>query len=85
MAGDALPVPNYIETMPLAKVALAVVAFAKLAFASVAFGDAFAMRMAETILALSTVEAAFALEALVEVDLRVAVELMRDFFETAMR
>jgi hypothetical protein len=84
MASYALPVPNYIETMPLAKVAFAVVAFAKLAFASVAFGDAFAMRMAETILALSTVEAAFALGALAVVDLRVAVELMRDFFETAM-
>jgi hypothetical protein len=43
------------------------------------------MRIAETILALSTVEAVFALGTLaVAVDLRVAVELMRDFFETAM-
>ncbi len=71
--------------MLLAKVAFAVVAFARVVFASVAFAVvAFAMRIAETILALSTVEAVFALGALAAVDLRVAVELMRDFFETAM-
>jgi hypothetical protein len=76
---------DYSATMFLAKVARAVVAFARLAFASVALGDAFAMRMAETNLALSTVEAAFALGALVAVVLRVALELIKDFFVTPMR
>jgi len=74
----------YSAVMLLANVALAVVAFARLAFASVALGDAFAMRMAETILALSTVETAFALGALLAVVLRVALELIKDFFVTPM-
>jgi hypothetical protein len=63
---------------------LANVAFARLAFASVALGEAFAMRIAETILALSTVEAAFALGDLVVLVLRVALELIKDFFVTPM-
>jgi lipoprotein signal peptidase len=76
---------SYLEEQDRSLNYRAVVLFARATLAVLTLGAAFAKRAAATILALSTVELAFVFGgALAVTVLRVALELIRDFFETAM-